>query len=104
MATSVHNESMGRKTVVTRDKYGNERVYRFKVVRGVARPIGDGRDYTPPVLKALWNDGVPVDWSPDELTPSELSEIDGFCDECGESLKHEQVGPTEFETYCPEGH
>ena len=90
---------MGRKTVVTADKYGRERVYHFGNDRGVAVPK-DG--YTPVVLKALWNEGIPVDWSPDDLTPSERAQLDTFCDDCGTAFRHDQIGRDEWDTYCPE--
>lgn len=99
MSATVHHNSMGYKTVVTRDKYGTERVYQFAPAKeGVGVRAQDG--YTPVVLKALWNESVPVDWSPDELTASQRAQIDGFCDDCGEAMTHQQVGPNEFKTWC----
>jgi len=96
---------MGRKTVVTTDKYGKERVYQFRPCReGVGvepDPTYDGRDYTPVVLQALWDEGVPVDWSPDDLTASERAQLKGFCDDCGDALKSERIGPNEFRIECP---
>lgn len=91
---------MGRKTVVTTDKYGNQKTYNFK-----PNPNGIGvtpeNGYTPVVLKTLWNAGIPVNWSPNNLSPTERSEIDGFCDRCGTEIKQNQIAPREFNHYCP---
>jgi len=99
MRAKVQFGSMGRITVTTIDKYGNTRNYRFNANSGAATPQ-DG--YTPVVLKALWDEGVPVDWSPDELTASQRAQIDGFCSECGSKLNHQQVGRDDYETWCGE--
>ena len=100
MPATVHHNSMGRKTVVTTDKYGTERVYKFRPAReGVGVEPQDG--YTPVVLKALWDEGVPVEWSPDELTASQRAELNGFCDACGTAEANDQVGANEWVTYCP---
>ena len=101
MAATVHHNSMGYKTVVTTDRYGKEHVYRFKPAReGVGIRPQDG--YTPVVLEALWGEGIPVEWDPDDLSASQRAQLDGFCDDCGAALTHEQVGPNEFDTYCDE--
>jgi len=105
MSATVHHNSMGYKVVVTSDRYGNERVYKFRPNRGGVGvepdPNDDGRDYTPVVLQALWNEAVPVDWSPDDLTADERAELDGFCDECGEAIQEQQIGMDEFRRECP---
>jgi len=99
MAATVHHNSMGRKTVVTQDKYGKERVYKFKpATEGVG--VEPQENYTPVVLKALWEEGIPVDWSPDDLTARQRAEIDGFCSDCGTAMTQQQVGPNEFDTWC----
>jgi len=100
MAATVHHESMGRKTVVTTDKYGTERVYRFRPADGLGVEPEGG--YTPVVLKALWDEGIPVDWSRDELTASQRAQLDGFCDDCGSAIQSQQVGPDEHARWCPE--
>jgi len=101
MPATVHHNAMGRKTVVTTDRYGNERVYKFKPARdGVGVEPEDG--YTPVVLKALWDEGIPVEWSPDDLSDSERAQLDGFCDDCGAAIREQQVGMNEFERWCPQ--
>lgn len=101
MPATVHHNSMGRKTVVTTDRHGNERVYKFRPVRdGVGVEAEDG--YTPVVLQALWDEGIPVDWSPDDLTRTERAQLDGFCDDCGTAIQQNQIGPNEFDCYCPQ--
>jgi hypothetical protein len=106
MPTTVYHNSMGYKTVVTSDRYGNERIYRFRPDRdGVGvepHPNDDGRDYTPVVLKALWNEGIPVDWSPDDFSADERAQLDGFCDDCGAAIREQQAGMNEFERWCPQ--
>jgi hypothetical protein len=101
MPATVHHNSMGYKTVVTTDRYGTERTYRFKPpADGIAVQPQDG--YTPVVLQALWNEGIPVDWSPDDLTANERAQLDGFCNDCGSAIREVQVGPSDFNRYCPE--
>lgn len=100
MPATVHHQSMGRKTVVTTDKYGRETVYNFRPNRdGIGVVPQDG--YTPPVLKALWDESIPVDWSPDDLTPTQRTQLKGFCDDCGTKIQSTQIGPEEFEYHCP---
>lgn len=104
MPVEVIHEAMGHVTVITIDKYENTREYKFKPASdglGV-EPYGDGRKYTPVVLQALWEDGIVVDWSPDDLTADERAEIDGFCDDCGTAITSQQVGRDEFKQWCPE--
>lgn len=99
MSATVHHHAMGHKTVVTRDKYGVEHTYEFHPSKeGISVEPRDG--YTPVVLKALWDEGVPVQWDPDDLSASERKQLDGFCDDCGTAINHRQVGPDEWEDYC----
>lgn len=99
MAVEVNHLAMGYITVTTVDKYDNTNTYEFRKKGGVAQPK-DG--YTPVVLKALWQEGIPVDWDPDELTASQRAEIDGFCDDCGTPLRSKQVAADEYIEGCPE--
>jgi len=102
MATEVNRLSMGHVRVTTIDRYGNTRHYDFRPAReGVGlEPSGDGRKYTPVVLQAMWEDGLVVNWDPDDLTADERAQIDGFCDECGTEIRQVQVGHAEWENHC----
>ena len=101
MPAKVYHNSMGRKTVVTTDKHGNESIYKFRPVQeGIGVEPEDG--YTPVVLKALWQEGIPVDWKPEDLTPSERAQLKGFCDDCGTAIRSRQVAPDEWEYWCPQ--
>lgn len=60
-------DKSGHGVVVTsEDRYGRTRSYQFLPGEfGVVRPTSDG--YTSGVLKALWNTGVVVDWSTEDI-------------------------------------
>lgn len=102
MATEVHRLSMGRVQVTTIDRYDNRRHYEFRPEgpHGTLTPTGDGRKYTPVVLQAMWEEGLVVDWDPDELTADERAKLDGFCDDCGTAIRQQQVGPSTWENHC----
>lgn len=105
MPTKVRRIGGGRVQVVTIDKYGSTRTYEFAMDRGLAVPVGSGRGYSPAALKALWEKGIPVEWSPEDLTRTERAKIDGFCDECGSELRQTRVAtdagdPEVWETKC----
>lgn len=104
MPASVYDLAMGRKEVVTTDKYGNTRTYEFRRRRdgAVLEPVDD---YTLAALEALWDEGIPVEWDPSDLTAQERRELDSFCTICASALTHTQTGPRSFETRCEEcGH
>lgn len=102
MATEIQHLAMGRVQVTTIDRYDNRRHYEFRRSRdGLGlEPTGDGRKYTPVVLQAMWNEGLVVNWDPDDLTADERAKIDGFCDDCGTAIRQQQVGPDEWENHC----
>lgn len=104
MSAEVERLAMGRVVVVTRDRYENERVYEFKPAGNsfMVEPTGDGRKYTPVVLKALWDEGIVVDWDPDELTADERAQLNGFCDDCGTAIHSQQVARDKFRYWCPD--
>jgi len=101
MPAKVYHNSMGRKTVVTTDKHGNESVYRFRPAKGEKIGVEPEDGYTPVVLKALWNEGIPVQWKPEDLTPSERAQLKGFCDDCGTAIQTKQVVDG-WEYRCPQ--
>lgn len=72
MPTKIHYGAMHRVYVTTIDKYDHSKTYEFKNEGGVVKPK-DG--YTLTVLQALWDEGIPVDWSLDELHPNEREEF-----------------------------
>ena len=75
MATHIEHKWQGRIDVVTEDLYGNTRRYRFKRRNGGVAEPQDG--YTLTVLEALWDEGVPVEWSHDDLSPQDREQVVG---------------------------